>query len=57
MKEKLEAIVNYPYKGVKRIDKMTREKRASQFMSFAALVGFKDDIDKKEKISDKDDYS
>lgn len=57
MKEKLEAIVNYPYKGVKRIDKMTREKRASQFMSFAALVGFKDDIDSKEKISDKDDYS
>ena len=57
MKEKLEAIVNYPYKGVKRIDKMTREKRASQFMSFSALVGFKDDIDKKEKISDKDDYS
>ncbi len=38
-------IINYPYKGSKRPNKMSQQNRGAQFSPFAALTGFEDAVD------------
>lgn len=38
-------IINYPYKGSRRPNKMSQQNRGAQFSPFAALTGFEDAVD------------
>lgn len=45
-------IIDMPYDGVKRHAKMSAEKRAAQFLPFAALTGFDDAINETARFVD-----
>ncbi len=38
-------IINYPYKGSRRPNKMSQQNRGAQFSPFAALTGYEDAVE------------
>ena len=49
MCDKYKDIIDKPYEGSKRHPQMSAEARAAQFAPFAALSGFEEEIENKQK--------
>lgn len=51
--EKYDTIINLPYNGVKKHDRMTLEERSAQFAPFAALTGYEGQIKEEARLTSK----